>query len=346
MKRVAVIGHFAYGKEYLDGQTVKTKTVTAGLKRALGESEVRTVDTHGGKKKLLFLPFSLLGALIGAKNILILPAHNGLRVIAPLLAIENKVFGRKLHYAVIGGWLPEFVAARPRLAKSLKRFDGIYVETETMRAALAAQGFENVSVVPNCKDLKCLAPEELVYPAGEPYRLCTFSRVMREKGIEDAVEAVKCVNAELGRTVYTLDIYGQVDPSQTEWFEVLSARFGEAVRYGGLVAFDRSVEVLKDYFALLFPTCFYTEGIPGTILDAYASGIPVISTEWESFSDIVDDGKSGIGISFGDPSALVDALLACAEHPERLVEMKKYCLEKSKDYLPENAILILTKQME
>jgi hypothetical protein len=57
--------------------------------------------------------------------------------------------------------------------------------------------------------------------------------------------------------------------------------------------------VLKDYFALLFPTHFYTEGIPGTVIDAYAAGIPVISAKWESYSDVIDEGVTGIGYKDG-----------------------------------------------
>ena len=34
---------------------------------------------------------------------------------------------------------------------------------------------------------------------------------MKEKGIEDAINAVESVNAHFGRTVYTLDIFGQGD---------------------------------------------------------------------------------------------------------------------------------------
>lgn len=58
-------------------------------------------------------------------------------------------------------------------------------------------------------------------PESEPLPLCTFSRVMKEKGIEDAVNAVKSVNKYFGRVVYTLDIYGQVDSNQTGWFDNL-----------------------------------------------------------------------------------------------------------------------------
>ena len=339
MKKITVIGHFAFGHECLNGQTVKTKILTEELERRFGESVVGKMDTHGGKKKLLAMPFMVRKALKDSENVMILPAHNGIRIIAPLLVFFNRFHKRKLHYSVIGGWLPDFLEKRKWLAKKLKKFDYIYVETSTMKKALEKQGFTNVSVVPNCKKLTPLTPDELVYPDGEPYKLCTFSRVMKEKGIEDAVNAVKAVNEKYGRVVYTLDIYGQIDSAQTEWFSELQSSFPEYVRYGGLVPFDKSVEVLKDYFALLFPTRFYTEGIPGTIIDAYAAGVPVISAKWESFADIIDDGKSGFGYDMEDNKAFCDCLEKILIEREKTHEMKKYCLEKSSDYLPQNIIV-------
>src|SRR5699024_10336083 len=97
---------------------------------------------------------------------------------------------RRIHYVVIGGWLPEFLKKRKNLMRILKSFDGIYVETNTMRKELEEQGFTNVHVMPNCKNLNILEKSQLIYHHSEPYKLCTFSRVMKEKGIEDAVEAV------------------------------------------------------------------------------------------------------------------------------------------------------------
>ena len=194
MKKITVIGHFGFGLNFLDGQTVKTKILTEEFERRFGESAVGKMDTHGGKKKLLAMPFMVRKALKDSENVMILPAHNGIRIIAPLLVFFNRFHKRKLHYSVIGGWLPDFLEKRKWLAKKLKKFDYIYVETSTMKKALEKQGFTNVSVVPNCKKLTPLTPDELVYPDGEPYKLCTFSRVMKEKGIEDAVNAVKAVN--------------------------------------------------------------------------------------------------------------------------------------------------------
>lgn len=343
MVKIGICGHFGGGHTFLDGQTVKTKIVTDELRKQFGENEVLAVDTYGGIKTIWRHMFGLIRLTKCCKNILIFPAHNSLRVYVPMLSFLRWFFkGRKFHYIVIGGWLADFLKNRPVLTAQLKRFDGIYVETNTMKKALEQMDFQNVFVMPNCKDLKIIKKEELVFPTSLPLKLCTFSRVMKEKGIEDAVDAVTAVNRYFNKTVYQLDIYGQVDSSQIEWFEQLKSRFPEYIRYGGLVPFDQSVQVLKNCFALLFPTRFFTEGIPGTIIDAYAAGVPVISARWQSFYDIVDDATTGIGYEFDHYQSLKDVLISAYQNQEQWMMMKYNCIERANHYLPENVIKILS----
>ena len=346
LTRVCVIGHFGEGKVLLNGQTIKTKIITEELQRQFGAEQVRKVDTHGGWKVLLKSPFQLLYALKSSKNVIIFPAHNGLKVYAPLLTLFRVFFkDRKLHYVVIGGWLPQFLEEHRWLAAVLKKFNGIYVETSTMKRALDAKGFENVIVMPNCKELTVLSADELIYPSAEPYKLCTFSRVMKEKGIADAVDAVKTVNEQFGRTVYELDIYGQIALNQTEWFAALQRVFPTYIRYRGQVSSHKSVQTLKAYFALLFPTRFYTEGIPGTIIDAYASGIPVLAAKWESFDDLVDEGVTGIGYPMGDNQALISVLEQAANDSAILLGMKPACIQNALQYIPSEAVKILSRNL-
>lgn len=330
--RVSVLGHFGEGKNLLNGQTVKTKIITDELQNQLGQDQVIKFDTHGGWKTLLKAPFQVFQALKISSNVLIFPAHNGLRVYAPLLSFQKCFFkNRKIHYIVIGGWLPQFISGRKGLTKSLKKFDGIYVETNTMKSALEAQGFTNVLVMPNCKKLTILSNDELIYPFGLPYRLCTFSRVMKEKGIETAINAVKQVNEKFGYIAYSLDIYGQVDNFQTEWFENLKKQFPDCVRYCGCVDADKSVQVLKQYFALLFPTYYEGEGFAGTIIDALASGVPVIASDWKYNSEIINENV-GFVYSVNEPEKLVAILKDIAVNPILLLSKKKSCLIEAEKY--------------
>lgn len=342
MKKVCVIGHFAYGKNYLDGQTVKTKIVTKELKQQLGKDEIMTIDTHGGSKKLLKLLFQLPHVMKKVENIIIMPAHNGIRFFAPLLAFFNNFFHIKLHYVVIGGWLPEFLESRKELQKSLKRFSGIYVETNTMKNNLEKLGFKNVYILPNCKELNILKEDELIYATSKPFKLCTFSRVMKEKGIEDAVNAVEEINKQYGESIFTLDIYGQVDPSQAEWFENLKKKVSNDIKYKGLVPFDQSTNVLKEYYALLFPTYYEGEGFAGTLIDAMAAGVPVIASNWRYNKEIIHNGENGLLIE----DDLLNSLNYIFHNYKEWINLRKNCLELAKKYQPEHVIEILCQNIE
>ena len=346
MKTVGICGHFGLEKNLLNGQTIKTKSVTEEIIRQLGSEQVMRVDTHGGAKampKMLWQSFRMFSQ---CRNVVFFPAYKGLRVFTPVYTLYNLFFHRRIHYVVIGGWLDSFIEKHPWLTGMLKRFTGIYVETSTMKKALEKRGFDNIVVMPNFKALTLMNNDELVYPAGDPYPLCTFSRVMKEKGIEDAVESIRSINEQQHRTVFTLDIYGPVVSGQEDWFEQLKQGFPPYVQYRGSIPYDKSVETLKGYFALLFPTHFFTEGLPGTIIDGYASGVPVIASRWESFEDLVEEGKTGIGYTFADAEALKDVLRTVAAKPEQLLDMKMACLKASRSYEGACAIQALLRRFD
>lgn len=343
-KKICVIGHFGFGKDFSDGQTVKTKIVSDELERRYGAGDMTRIDTEGGKKQILSYPYLILKALEKHDNIIILPAHNGLRVIAPLLALENRCFHRRLHYVVIGGWLPEYLRAHPHVAKALRHFHGIYVETETMKKALAAMGYGNVYVLPNCKQLTILPESDLVYQTEEPFRLCTFSRVMKEKGIQDAVEAVETINRQQGKTVYTLDIYGQIDERQRTWFTELQKSFPDYVRYRGIVPYDKSVNVLKNYFALLFPTYYSGEGFAGTLIDAMASGVPALASDWKYNPEIINE-NNGVCYRANDATALRIQLDSIRRNPQAWNKKKRMCLQAARNYEVSNVITVLVKNL-
>lgn len=343
MNTVTVIGHLGENGICSGGQGVKTTSIVTALTNRYGSNNISCFETYGKLRDAVKAPLYAFMALRQSKNVIILPAKNGLKIYAPLLVTLNIFFKRKIHYIVIGGWLPLLCQQHRWLGEIIKNMDFVYVETNTMKQKLNQQGLNNILIMPNFKELQVL--EEPIEYADSCIRLCTFSRITEKKGIKEAVDAVASANRILGKNIFSLDIYGQVVENETNWFEELKRNFPDSVRYNGFVKFGESVEILKNYFALLFPTKFYTEGIPGTILDAYAAGIPVIASMWESFSDVIDEGVTGIGYAFNDQKALLDVLLEVAENPSLLLKMRKNCLIKAESYKTVSAMNILIKNL-
>lgn len=338
MNKVCVVGHFGHGENLLNGQTVKTKILTTELQRQYSDSEVVTIDTHGGIKALIKGFGKYVSAFKNCENIVMLPAENGLRLLAPMFIALNNFYHRRLHYVVVGGWLPDYISDKKGLSEKLKRFDWIYVEANRMKQRLESVGFSNVLVAPNCKELQILSSEELIYDSGEPYRLCTFSRVMKEKGIEDAVNAVITINKQAGRMIFCLDIYGQIDSNQVQWFEALKYSFPEYINYGGTVPFNQSTNVLKDYHALLFPTFYEGEGFAGTLIDAMAAGVPVIASDWKYNAEVVEDGITGLLYKTGNKDQFIQCLIESISGYRDWKGMKLNSIQRAEEYLPENAL--------
>lgn len=336
MGRICVCGAFRLWDVPKGGQEVKTCILADALETKYGK--IYRIDTLA-KNSRIKMPFQLLWAMITCTDVVILPAHNGLVVLSKLLSKLNKLFHRRLHYSVIGGWLQDLLPNHPDVMKALHDFTGIYVETKTMKDALQKLGFTNVYVVPNCKPLSIIKKNDFETSYSEPYKLVTFSRVTEKKGIGTAADIVMKLNKKYCRKVFTLDIYGPVDPGEDEsWFAELRKSFTDAITYRGNAPFDKSVELLSGYFALLFPTQYFTEGIPGTIIDAYAAGIPVIASKWKSFADVVEDGVTGLGYDFNTTTDLEEIMDKIVNDPSMITDLKQGCIRKANDFLPQNAI--------
>ena len=333
MKKSGVRGDIGYGKNLLSGQTIKTKIFGEAIEGKLGKENVQCVDTHGGIKKLIKLIFKIPAVLRKNGDIIMLPAHNGVLIFTPMLSFFNKFKRKNLHYVVIGGWLPEYLDKHKFTAKLLrKNFKGIYVETSVMEMDLKKRNFENIYILPNYKNIEVTRETELSMANDSPIKVCTFSRVTEKKGIADAIKAVTEINKEAEKTVIALDIYGSIDEAFRTEFEMLITDAPEYIEYNGAVDFDKTVQTLQNYDLQLFPTKFKTEGIPGSVVESFFAGVPVIASRWNSFDDVIDDGVTGLGFEFGNYDDFKDKLRNLAGDCEKINQMKKNCLEAARKY--------------
>jgi glycosyltransferase involved in cell wall biosynthesis len=167
---------------------------------------------------------------------------------------------------------------------------------------------------------------------------------MEEKGIEDIINAVRQINSQFGKTIFALDIYGKIDDTYIVRFEELRKRFPDYIKYAGMVEPEQSVETIKDYFALVFPTHYFTEGVPGTLVDACMAGIPVISALWGNYEDVFVEGVTGWGYEFGNQEALIEVLIRVMNNPKSFSKLRHSTLKEAAKYLPNANIELITKQ--
>ena len=336
--KVAIIGHFAINQEYKDGQTIKVRNLYNELEKEVGENNILKVDTYNYKKHPIKLIMKCIKAM-NADNVIFLPAQNGIKVFIPLLCFLNKFYRKNLLYDVVGGWLPDLLEKNKFLLRKAKKITKIFVETNGMKTKLNSLGLENVQVMLNFKELSPIKEDEITKIDYTEINVCTFSRVIKEKGIENAINVVKKINEKYGKNIYHLDIYGQIGKDYKEDFEkIIDSINNENICYKGEIESSKSVETIKKYDLLLFPTYYEGEGLAGTIIDAFFAGVPIIASDWKYNKEIINNEVTGLIFKAKDDNDFEEMLDDIYLQKYDINQMKIECLKESEKYLPQIAI--------
>ncbi len=326
-----------------NGQTMRTITVQKELQNFYGEENVLSISSHIWRKRPFKFLFQIINMSRKCENIIIFPDRNGIKVILTLFCILNVFKKYNLYYNVIGAWLPEELSQNKRLLKRVKKIDKIFVETNTLKKQLEELNVTNTKIFRNFKQLTPLQ-EVNSESLNEPYKLCFFSRVTKLKGIENAINVVKRANLE--GYPCSFDIYGPIDKNYKDEFEEIIKELPDYIKYKGSVDAFKSVETLKDYYIQLFPTLYKTEGIPGSIIDSFFAGTPVLASQWNSCFDLITDMYTGITYKFGDEEDFYEKLIYCFKNKELVNEMKKNCLKEALEYDPKKLIEVVTEEID
>lgn len=333
--KIGIWGQYGDGGKIADGQAVRTTIITQELQNKYGKENVCVVNTNNWRKhpvKFLWRSFRLVA---NSRKVAIAPADNGFKVFVPLLMFFNFFYRRKLIDIVIGGYLPALIDANPSYKKMLNKFDACYVQTENIRKDLEDRGIKNIHMLTNLKRLHTRKVEDIILNTEKEIKLCVFSRIYKDKGVEDAIEAVKLANAKLGGQYITLDFYGLLPKKYEERLAELLKENVSFLKYHGIVEYDKTVETLTPYFAMLFPTYYHGEGFPGNFVDAFNTGLPVIATDWLYNKDLIKDGENGLLIPIKNPEALCDAILKLYNDRQLHQQIALNNLKKAADYGPD-----------
>lgn len=332
-KDICLIGRFDPNAAY-DGQMIKTLEVIRALYDRYGKENVNAVSYHAVKDNKIALFRTLFSAFASARRIVLCARGVALPNLVRACVMINKIFRRPLFYVLVGGALADVTEQRPELLPLLDTMEGIFVETETVMDKLLSQGVGRVYKLPNFKHLH-LCDDVAAAEQREPYKLIFMSRVAELKGVSEMVDTIRRINAE--RVVYTLDIYGMVDPEFATRFEEIRATLPEYIRYMGVADPFETADIINPCFAQLFPTKCPTEGQPASVIDSFFAGVPVIAARWNSCADMIRDGETGLSYTLNDFTELEGILRDAAEHPEKITSMRGACLAEAKKYLPELA---------
>lgn len=340
--KLCIVGHFAGKTPQYDGQTIKTRELYNQLVKKIGKNNVNILDTYNWKKNPIKFFLKCIGVARANSDIIILPSTNGIKVLLPLFNRLKKIYKNKTHYVVIGNWVCELLKHDKSLLKTIKNIDYIYLESHKSIESLQKLGVKKCYYMRNFKDLDN-SPLASKHSDSPSLNCCIFSRIEKEKGILDAIDVINRYNSKHTNKII-LDIYGKIkDNFKSEFESAISEN--KDISYKKPINPKNSVAVISEYDLLLFPTKYKTEGIPGTIIDAFFSGVPVLASKWNNFDEIITEGETGFGYNFGDTNDFYEKLVYINNNRHKLKEMRKNCLKESSKYTPEVALSVLLNNL-
>lgn len=128
---------------------------------------------------------------------------------------------------------------------------------------------------------------ELVeYPPNDMIEFVFVARIMKQKGIDQYLEAAKVIRKKYPNTKF--HICGYCEQSYEE--QIRSLEQDGIIIYHGLVSDMR--KVYKDIHCTVHPT-YYPEGLSNVLLESAATGRPIITTNRSGCREVIEDGKNG-----------------------------------------------------
>lgn len=175
-------------------------------------------------------------------------------------------------------------------------------------------------------------------------RLTKFGKWLRNTSLDELPEAFNILNGTMSiigpRPQLVRDMVFMSDEQR------LRHTAKGACNYCGVIDTNKSVETLRNYYMLLFPTHWRHEGIPGTIIDSFASGVPVISRRWQYCDEMITNGINGLVYEWDEPNKLFNQVLYAINNPQKIIAMKENCVHAASKYLEDAVIEKICSEMK
>ena len=279
------------------------------------------IPTHIEKNKILVAIFFLFSyirilILVLTKKVDIAHLHvaeRGSFYRKAIIARTLKKFGIKVvfhHHAA------EFELFYDGLSEKHKKFVSKTLEDVDVNIVLSNRLVEMILSKASKATVKVLYNAVEIYE-NNPYDslsniILFLGRLGQRKGTYDFLEAIKKINMDLPSNIQVfLCGDGEVDNVKSA---INKLGIENRVGYIGWIELEEKKKILKKTLINVLPS--YNEGLPMSILECMAAGIPNISTEIASIPEVIYNGENGFLIKPGDIDVMAERILQLVNNEE------------------------------
>ncbi len=224
-----------------------------------------------------------------------------------------------------------------------EQLDVITTPTETSRQIMASNGFKKpIRVISNGIDMSYFRPfpkEELTGVAekyhlnGDFKKILFVGRIEKEKSIDVTIRAIELVSKKIDVKFFIIGV-----GSERDELETLVGELGisdKVVFLGGIP--DEDVRRIYS-FCDLFVTSSTVELQGLVVMEAMASGKPIVSSQGMALHELVEEGKNGYIFPNGDYKTASEKILLVLSDSDRAENMGKASFELIKKHSSEASL--------
>ena len=184
--------------------------------------------------------------------------------------------------------------------------DRIVVPSAIARQSFVERGFqEKTVVVQTGVDADFFSPATIA-SSSATFKVCFVGRLEFAKGVGYLLEAWKRLRLPRAELVLVGELKPQIEP-------MLKNYGGPSVSLTGFLPPQQVAQRYRESNLFIQPSP--NEGLAQVLLEAMASGLPVVATDRTGAADCITDGREGWKIPARSVDALADAILWCYRHP-------------------------------
>lgn len=170
----------------------------------------------------------------------------------------------------------------------------------------------------------------------------SVGRLVKQKDLQTLIQTISLVIKLYPKVLFLIVGRGSEEKRIKKLVSKLGAK--ENVYFSGNISYDK-IPCIFSACDLFVITSVY-EGIPLVLLEAAASGRPVVSTSFAGAYDVIEDGKTGFILNFKDEKNIAQKIIFLLKNPKIAQEMGKkgrfFVLERfDKDRILKNYIRML-----
>jgi len=216
-------------------------------------------------------------------------------------------FGKKTIFHIHSGlFVPKYLATsafeKKLIRWSIKKSDIIITLSSEWEAKL--KGIcpaARIEVLENAIDLDRFNDVAAGLALSPPYRILFIGWMGEEKGVYDIIESA----SYLPQSRYKFILAGEGELAEVKE-KIEEKGFQDRFEITGWIQGNQKIKLLQKADLFLLPS--YYEGLPMSILEAMAVGLPVVATDIGGIPSAVEHGGNGYLVTPGNPLMLAEAI--------------------------------------